>query len=127
MSGIIQVICDRCHFLQQLTEQTRRYCLSDGNELGLERRLARCHDCRGVVEADRLASLEEIDEAIQRTLDREPLLLEGLALISRTVDEELQELNLIRNWRLQRRSPPKCLECGSTAIDYFKELSDPVT
>ncbi|HEY9748665.1 MAG TPA: hypothetical protein V6C63_08300 [Allocoleopsis sp.] len=48
MSGIIQGICDRCHFLQQLTEQTRRYCLSDGSELGLERRLAWCHDCEGL-------------------------------------------------------------------------------
>jgi hypothetical protein len=80
-----------------------------------------------VVEAEHLTNLEEIDEAIQRTVNREPFILETLALISRTIDEELQELNLIRSWCLQRRSPPKCLECGSISIHYFQEVEDPIT
>src|SRR5262249_55715999 len=58
----------------------------------------------------------EATREITALLDREPSLLQQLGFIGITVGDRLAELQLRIQWRQSRRSPPRCLECGSTAI-----------
>ncbi len=69
-----------------LGDTLRSYEFPDGSTININRGFAWCRPCAGVVWAEIIPELEELTE---------PVAIE---------------------WRKQRKSPPKCLECGSTEI-----------
>jgi len=73
------------------------YQLADGTELPLRVGYAWCHRCERFVEVERLYTLEEIQARIDE------------------LDSLHQVWTAARQWRENRKSPPRCLECGSVS------------
>jgi hypothetical protein len=90
------------------------YRLADGSKLHVVQRVAWCRTCRRFVLAEEVPSTETLQEEIDlyRSGDRERL--ERWAFISNGAPVALRIAELTRyvEWRLGRKSPPRCLECG---------------
>lgn len=101
------------------------YRLADGREITLHSRPVWCEQCAKVTHGEEIESVQAIDKQIadlerlaaeiRREMTRPPLPAPD-APGDRHQQEQIAELKLRREWRLQRSSPPKCLICGSTAI-----------
>jgi hypothetical protein len=101
------------------------YRLDDGSQITLHSRPVWCNRCDKVTHGEEIESIEEIDKEIAR---QERLAAEYWRDIARpplpTPDapgdrhqrERIAELQLRRTWRLNRRSPPRCIQCGSAEI-----------
>ena len=101
------------------------YRLADGSEITLCSGPVWCAACAKVTHGEQIESIQEIDRRIRdlerlaaeirREMSRPPLPAPD-APGDRHQQEQIAELKLRRDWRRQRRSPPKCLACGSTDI-----------
>jgi hypothetical protein len=94
---------------------TLNYRLADGSTLGIEQEVAWCEQCGsfGVVEI--LPSVEELRERLQEL--QTPT--QKHYFIYRTDDAikgVIDELRVRLRWRESRKSPARCLACGSTDI-----------
>lgn len=109
--------------LYRLTMKTpRAYVLDDGSRLPVIAWPAWCERCRQVTEAEHILSAaeeaKEVDEAENLLVHAEdfrihhrPVPREG-----RLAYQSMPELRARRRWLAARRSPPKCLECGSVDV-----------
>lgn len=102
------------------------YRLSDGNRLRLLVDYAWCHRCERFVEAERLYSLDEIQHEIDKlsatqgqwaNLDAD--VMDFYAKEGREMPREfIQQVRYDTwvtafSWRRNRKTPPRCLRCGS--------------
>jgi hypothetical protein len=110
---------------------TYHYLLDTGVEFPLDVAYAWCHQCEHFVECERLYSLEEIeDQLATRGSSRDQwaqIDAEWAERYSRDVPPDIQTKlpksltqsalhamwSAALEWRKNRRSPPRCLECGS--------------
>jgi len=83
--------CKNCKSTVVLTEHLRSYILSDHVRCTIQSRIASCQTCTTVVYAERLPKESSIK-------DRD-----------------------ILAWLRNRKSPPRCLECGGTDLQYPNE------
>jgi hypothetical protein len=108
------------------------YILPSGAAIRLYEQPAWCRGCREFVRAEHLSALEDIDAGIAKYrgkaaetrrrlggwMYRLGLKSSRQSLHELSVWEEaVVEEQMRREWRLKRQSPPRCLECGSTALD----------
>lgn len=101
------------------------YRLTDGSEIELRSWPVWCVRCGDVTHGERLESVEEIDrkiarlerlaDEIRREMSRPPPPAPG-ARGDRFEREQIGQLRQRRAWRERRRTPPRCLVCGSTGI-----------
>lgn len=94
---------------------TLNYRLPDNSLLGIEQQAAWCEECGSFGSAEIIPSLEDLKTRIQELQTPTPKLL----FIYRTQDsirDTIAELHTRLRWRADRRSPARCLACGSTAI-----------
>jgi hypothetical protein len=114
--------CDRCGVVASVSTRMVYYRLDDGAPFPCIDQPAWCFDCNAVraaerlPEMDRLAALvhdleefgldDKAKEDAQRARQDEGSLLR----------EKLQLWHAALRWRTARRSPPRCLECGSVSI-----------
>ena len=101
------------------------YRLADGAEIELYSGPVWCERCAEATHGEEIESVQQIDRRIadlerlaaeiRREMTRPPLPTPD-APGDRDQQEQIAELRLRREWRSRRRSPPKCLICGSTAI-----------
>ncbi len=97
------------------------YELRDGSQIGVRSSPVWCRRCNDFTHGEAIEALEEIDQQIADLRDPTSELFRfyqdsasgsigvvGIHLIT--------ELEKRRRWRESRKSPPKCLGCGSTEI-----------
>jgi hypothetical protein len=74
-----------------------------------------CRDCGDYVAAESVPSLQEIERELESSKD----------------NDSATRWRLVKEWRLLRNSPPKCLACFSSNVDLipsgFTETTHPVT
>ena len=105
------------------------YRLGDGSELELYSEPVWCHRCGGVAHGEDLGTVERIDRwvadlerlaaEIRRETTRPPLPAPD-APGDRHQRARIAELMLRRAWRASRRSPPRCIFCGTTEITLLE-------
>jgi hypothetical protein len=108
------------------------YILPSGAAIRLYEQPAWCRDCWKFVRAEHLSALEDIDAQMKKYRGKAAetrrqlagwLYLLGLKCRRQLVhelsvwEEAVAEEEMRQEWRLKRQSPPRCLECGSTALD----------
>jgi len=91
------------------------YHLADGTKLSILQEPAWCSACKAFVIAEVVPSVESLEEKIRGLQAGDPELLQTWAFVSNgaPVEERITELRRRIEWRRSRRSPPKCLHCGS--------------
>lgn len=118
------------------------YRFPDGCELCLEVQYAWCHQCEQFVEAERLYTQQQIQQQINNlsavrhawsqtdsvAIERWKYLEYPLSDF-RTSSQAYEGWKTALTWCKQRKSPPRCLECGSfTAVvmlPYGEEIAHP--
>lgn len=94
---------------------TLNYRLPDKSMLGIEQEAVWCEGCRSFGSAEVVPSIEELNARIQELQTPTQKLL----FIFRTQEAmniAIAELHTRLRWRAARKSPARCLACGSTAI-----------
>jgi hypothetical protein len=66
--------------------------------------------------AERVESIDELQDEIERLRNPDDEESQMIAFIGTPVDERIAELESRIIWRQNRKSPAKCLHCGSTKI-----------
>lgn len=101
------------------------YELSETVHLDLHSWPVWCHPCGKISDGENLSSIAEIDEQIRDLNDPSSILYRAtrygtIELLAgggaAFLEKQLAELKLRRQWRVSRRSPPKCIRCGSADI-----------
>jgi hypothetical protein len=92
------------------------YRLADGTKLHILQGPAWCAACGRFVIAEDIPSVEALEEEIARYRSNDPDALQKWAFVSSgaPAEERIAELMRYVRWRQERRSPPHCLQCGST-------------
>jgi hypothetical protein len=100
------------------------YRLADGTKLPIEQDPAWCPHCRRFVCAERVESIESLEEEKARYECRDAELLKIWAFVSNGAPVEDRITQLVRRieWRRGRISPPRCLHCGEVGV-----ISIPIT
>jgi hypothetical protein len=92
------------------------YECEDGSCVGVISKLVWCRRCGDFTHSESIEGLDEIDQLLADLHDPSSEVSRGLRYRLRII-EQMEER---RRWLLGRRSPPKCLECGSTDIVIFR-------
>jgi hypothetical protein len=113
---VIEVACDGCDLTATLGGMgLPRYDLGDGHGHYVETQHAFCHACRSMVDAERLPTSAELAERRAQMMESvgSKDLMTDHVVTQADVDERA---GAIERWLSARRSPPRCLVCGSTEI-----------
>jgi hypothetical protein len=115
--------CDKCSYEADFSDPLRSYEMADGSTVTIERTFVWCSACREVRWGEQLTDLAQLERDLAATSAREPAVMEELSFsVSRhqTLEDLLasrkKELESRIAWRRIRKSPARCLECGSTDI-----------
>ncbi|HUE70118.1 MAG TPA: hypothetical protein VMP01_04445 [Pirellulaceae bacterium] len=101
------------------------YELSASEHLDLDSVPVWCNRCATITHGEHLSTLDEIDDQIRDLNDptsaayrrtRHGMLDDITGKGEEFLQKRLAKLELRRRWRQSRRSPPKCIRCGSTEI-----------
>lgn len=108
------------------------YRLADGSKLHIRQQSAWCRACQRFVVAEEVPSIEALEEEIARFHAADPHTLKMWEFVSNgaPVEERVVELLRYVAWRKERRSPPRCLECGAVdpvTIPESGEFAHPAT
>jgi predicted nucleic acid-binding Zn ribbon protein len=120
--GVLRYRCDRCGQEYVVRQIQRYYELEDGSLL-VRRLPAWCHAEKTMVEAeaiDDVEALERIVAMVEAEVEKSGGDHQTEFDNATTLDESRRRLR----WRRTRRSPPRCLECGSTNVESVPESSD---
>jgi hypothetical protein len=111
------------------------YYLIPKGTVRLYQAVAWCRDCKKFRCAERLPPIEDLDREIAKCRDGIAQLhgelgkwrsrlggSKDLLLVELNIsEEEFESLELSREWRRDRKSPPRCLRCGSTALVFLPD------
>ena len=101
MPYLHSVVCSSCDFRQELPPfPAYGYRSAEVSFIHLRARTAWCQHCQRVTYAERLEPLERIEQAVVQ---------EKNLRVRRDAERYQQLLS-------QRKSPPRCLDCGSTSL-----------
>jgi hypothetical protein len=99
------------------------YRLGDGSKLDIDQQPAWCRRCREFRLAEQIPSIEELEQSIAELQMREGPLIEHWELVfceektDENIEREIARYRKRISWRRCRLSAPRCLSCGSTAVD----------
>jgi hypothetical protein len=106
------------------------YEFSESDRLDLHSVPVWCQRCAKITQGEHLSTIEEIDKDIRDLNDptsqlyrmtRHGTLDELTGKGHEFLQDRLAELRRRRSWRMARKSPPKCIRCGSTEVIMFPE------
>jgi len=106
VSGRYFVKCSCCAYRREIAVPPRAYAFPEGKALPIPDAFGWCHSCNHVTCCEALPALADV-ERLLRQAEREgnePL---------------VAEMEHTKKWISARVSPPRCLDCGSTAIRPF--------
>jgi hypothetical protein len=92
------------------------YRLPRGDLLSVNQQPAWCSQCRTFAPAERIESVDRMEQRITELQNADARLLETLTFCGTTVANELADLTLRIEWRRRRINPPRCLHCGCSEI-----------
>ncbi len=107
------------------------YRLNDGREIPLSRHPVWCDACGEVTDGERIEPIDEIEAGIQKYERLAVEIRREMALPptpspnapgERAALSEIAKLQFRASWRRERKSPPRCLRCGSTQIIKLSEV-----
>lgn len=115
--------CDSCKYVREVFSPIREYVVGE-KRLAVRSQFAWCHGCQNVVLGEWLDPLDQVEEALHLAESRDPSHLRwsrphSSESLDEFFDRTIASLHLRKEWRTQRVSPPRCLECGSFAIAAF--------
>lgn len=127
---IAKIYCDRCEFVIGTNVGWGKfsYTLSEGRHLSIDRGLGWCNDCESLTPIESFAKPTRLNEELEQ-LDSRIASLQPKGIFSKLLWNQSQSKREVVSLREQRTeiaerlaflsrrmAPPKCLECGSTAI-----------
>jgi hypothetical protein len=101
------------------------YEFSESDRLDLHSEPGWCHHCGKVTHIENLSTVDELDKQIRDLNDpsselyrmtRHGVLDELLGKGDKFLNDRIAEIQRRRRWREERKSPPKCIHCGTTEI-----------
>ncbi len=103
--------CTKCEYAQDLDQVRYRRVLQDGSEVPISVCRAWCEDQRRIVESEELASVDVLEQLLRERdeVGSDTDAEDPLADLPGDLEREIE-------WRRQRTSPARCLECGSHNI-----------
>jgi hypothetical protein len=116
--------CDRCGVVQSVSTLTLRdYVLENSERIPCGAKLGWCDTCKSLVAMERIYPLQVMVKVLTDLEDSDPndeMNIEAARLYHVTPEEHLAErIDTVRKdvaWRRNRKSPPRCLECGSIEV-----------
>ena len=115
--------CDRCRYGDSFTSPLRSYELPDAATVAIETTFVWCDACRAIRWGEILPDLVQLEGDLASARAEDPQVIERLKLSAGrhiTLDELLADhIDRLRRrvaWRRSRKSPPRCLECGSLEV-----------
>lgn len=124
MSGIVEsviFVCQLCE-LSIPIEEWRRFsrCDREGNDVPFLAVWCHCSTCCHLTKGEYIPSAEALDglAAIAQSTEND----EGAVNVLNT-----QEVARLRRWAEARTQPPRCLDCGSHAIEAVAQGDDGVS
>jgi hypothetical protein len=113
MAFSVDFECDACDYHAHLRTGVvfHYYELADGRRTVMHTTFAWCHGCAELVTAEELPGIELLETRLAAAKQERSMVLATHAQIALT-------------WRKARRSPPRCLECGSTALTDVSQQPD---
>ena len=114
--SLLAADCAECGYHQRLfADILRSYKLDAQTNVTIPVAYGWCDRCASVTAVEALPTLEKIDSDIE-------------FFAHHFLSEDLQNLRdnqrNLRQWRVNRIGAAKCLECGSTKLEVFKEVED---
>ncbi len=106
------------------------YRLADGSLIHVDQQAAWCKGCDKFVVAEYLPEVKELEKSLADLLAGDVKRVQRLDFVGRTAAEETDQLSRRIEWRRNRSSPPRCLECGSrkiTPLPSDEEFAHPAT
>jgi len=100
------------------------YEFSESDRLEFDAGPVWCHRCGTITHGESLSTIEEIDQQIRDLGDpsselfsmTQNSLLAEMGHGEEFRREQITELQRRRRWRESRKSPPRCIQCGTTEI-----------
>jgi hypothetical protein len=116
---VILFSCTHCDFEQSdvKTWGCREYVLEDGVRIVMPSRLGWCHACNGLVAVEDIsvkARQEELEKAQKEFANLSMWAFRMRRILQREI-VDLQDILLLQQ---QREESARCLDCGSTDIDF---------
>jgi hypothetical protein len=98
------------------------YEMPDGSKLHLRQSECWCPKCDRITMAEDIPSLTELEVELNRFLNPSADDLQTFQFLGLSIEEQTEEARKRIEWRLARKSPGKCLCCGSTEIVTLPEV-----
>lgn len=92
------------------------YLLDDGTTLGIVQSDYYCQACDRFVVGEHIETIAELENRINEIKNDPQSDARRFAEFIGNIPRQIAELHVRINWRKQRQSPPKCLECGTMEI-----------
>jgi hypothetical protein len=109
------IACDKCSYERSYPHRNYDYHMPDGNHVYVIVGRGWCHSCEQIVETEYLPALDQIEKELRY--------IAGYSKEAVTPASIAASIKVRREWEnrkalaLIRKSPPRCLECGSTNIE----------
>lgn len=100
------------------------YRLPDGSLLHVRQRECWCQVCDSFLFAEDVPPLEALETELARLMIPDEELRQALAFLEVSIEERIEDTQQRIEWRRTRKSPPKCLHCGSTNITILPNLQE---
>ena len=127
----IEYKCDRCVESETVWECCiAQYRLHDGREISCFNQPAWCHHCKCVRNVECIPELFQIEMFLDRLTHAgiTPGIRETAEVLDISPEEYFQDqidgLIARLEWRRNRKSSPKCLQCGTSNFDVLKNDAD---
>jgi hypothetical protein len=105
--SLLEARCSKCEYERKISADIlRSYKLDESTDVTIPTTYGWCHGCSNVTPIEELPSIERI------VLD--------IAAAGEVDPKWADRLRRLHRWRLGRRGPAKCLECGASEFDLFE-------
>ncbi len=123
-----QAKCDRCRYSESFGSPLCSYELSDGVTVPIKKTFVWCGKCMAPRWGEVLPDIGSLETDLVGAREEDPCVVERLktrAGAHTTIDQllanHIEKVRARLAWRRARRSPPRCLECGSVEISSFEQ------
>ena len=100
------------------------YRMPDGSLLHVRQKVCWCPVCEQLDMAEQIPSLVELEAELAKLLDPDEEQLRLIAFTQEPLEELISEARARIEWRRHRKSPARCLRCGSTDLTHIPDQNE---